>query len=73
MGTKPMKEAKWSAFPNRAISSISTIRVAAVVTPIPGTDVNSRIGFSKGSFRDISRMARVFCNSIFRKRMNCSR
>ena len=55
------------------MSSSSTIKVAAVVTPIPGTEVRRRIGFSKGALRDISRMARVSWRSILRKRTNCSR
>ena len=39
---------------------------------LKGTDVSKRMGFSKGSVRDISRMARVSCNNILRKRTNCS-
>lgn len=57
-GTKPIKDARCSALLNRTISSIFTIKVTAVIIPMPSTELNRRMDLANGIFRDISLMAR---------------
>lgn len=46
----PMKEARWSAFLKRTISSSSTIRVATAVTPIQEQKSGDISAFQKVSY-----------------------